>query len=70
MGSTTSEVDLAEEERREKVGVPLFSINSSSYDDQVSQNIMAAGLPTVEEVSFIKIVCNFIIASKLYIFIQ
>lgn len=68
MGSTTSEVDLAEEERREKVGVPLFSINSSSYDDQVSQNIMAAGLPTVEEVSFIKIVCNFSIILYIILF--
>ncbi|KAL5255873.1 hypothetical protein ACHWQZ_G011188 [Mnemiopsis leidyi] len=49
VGSTVSE-DLEEDENKDKIGVPLFVIKAGTYDEDVSHQIMAAGLPTVEEI--------------------
>ena len=52
VGSTTSaEHDQNEDEDlKDKIGIPFFAVKAGSYDEDVSQQIMAAGLPTVEEV--------------------
>ena len=49
VGSTVSE-DVEDDESKEKIGVPLFVIKAGTYDEDVSHQIMAAGLPTVEEI--------------------
>ena len=49
VNSTVSE-EIEDDENKDKIGVPLFVIKAGTYDEDVSHQIMAAGLPTVEEI--------------------
>ena len=42
--------ELEEEERKDRLGVPVFTVKSSAVDNEITLNIIAMGLPTVEEI--------------------